>query len=87
MPALSSDYLNVVVFKVHKNSLRVIHALRVVYLRIRVHPVEAGRVLADRAQRSVHLEVVPQKRERHVHLVALLQARDAELLIDDAVDW
>lgn len=56
-----STNLNIIIFKVHEYSLRIIAALWVDNFGIAVRPVESFGTVDGAAHRTVHLEIVVQK--------------------------
>lgn len=81
----SVAYLNIVVLKVHEDAFRVVDGARQIHLSVAVVPIEMCDAI-DRVQRPVDVEILLDKGEGHVNLIALLPTAYGVFLIYDAIN-
>lgn len=79
-------YLNIVVFKIHKNPLWIISALRIIDFCIAVAPFELLWSFSHCTQWTIHFKIVAYKWKWHIHLISILNAGHTVLLINDTIN-
>lgn len=83
---INESYFNIIILKIHKNSLRIISPLWNVDFSIAMRPVKLLHTLGGSAQRTKDLKVFAEKWKWQIDFFSLFATWNAVFLINDALD-